>query len=147
MCASRSAAIEFVKMAKKHFELPTKDEQLQLRETRSLMSHGVLQLQMEEMLSETRVPAKLLSAQKNFVEKLTQRMREIDSSQHQIITPLWMKEHGIHSIPFRDPNTSINFREPGHIKTIGSFSLQVATNPFVNIDLAIQLPVEILDDR
>ena len=132
-------------MAKRHLELPTKDEQLQLRETRSLMSHGVLQLQMEEMLSETRVTEKL-SSLKNFVTKLTQRIKGIEPSQ-QLINALWMKEQGIHSISFRDPNTSINFRQPEDIKTIGSFSLQVATNPYVNIDLAIQLPREILDDR
>jgi hypothetical protein len=147
MCVSFLPAIEIRSgMANRHFELPTKDEQLQLRETRNLMSHGVLQLQMEEMLLETRIPEKPSSTLRNWVDKLTQTIKGIRPAQHPI-TPLWMKEQGINEIPFLDTNTSINFRKPDNIQTIGSFRLQVATNPFVNIDLAIELPSEILDDR
>jgi hypothetical protein len=130
------------------FDLPTKDEQLQLRETRNLMSSGVLQLQMDEMLSETRIElsGKQSSNLKSWMDKLIQRLKTTQPPGG-TITPLWLKEHGVNDISFRDPHTSVTFVQPTKIDLIGSFSLRVATNPFVNMDLVVQLPPQILDER
>jgi hypothetical protein len=135
-------------MATRSFDLPTKDEQLQLRETRNLMSSGVLQLQMDEMLAETRVELgrKHSSNLKSWIDKLIKRLKTIETPES-LVTPLWLRDHGMSDIFFRDLNTSVTFVKPSKIDQIGSFSSGVATNPFLNIDLAVQLPPDILDER
>lgn len=125
--------------------LPTKDEQLRLRETRNLMSTGILQLQMDEMLAETRKSGKKCSGLRSWLDHFTRTITHINPSSE--ITPLWLKNEGINQISFRDQNTSIPIIPPKAVSTIGSFPLQTTTNPFCNVDLVVSLPVEIFMDR
>lgn len=130
-------------------DLPTKDEQIRLRETRNLMSIGLLQLQMEEMLGEVNNKNSNKKHESN-IRKWSESLIEIINSisyDNITITPTWLNEQGITSLQFKDLQTSITFNKPTNITTIGSYSNHLSTNPFLNIDIAIELPTEILIER
>lgn len=127
-------------------DLPTKDEQLRLRETQNLMSVGILQLQMDEMLAETKMLRQKSSSLRGWLSKFANIFTEISFSS-EFITPLWLRNEGVAGITFRDQNTSISIMPPKEVRTIGSFPLQTGTHPFCNIDFVVSLPADYFTDR
>ena len=132
-------------------DLPTKDEQIRLRETRNLMSTGLLQLQIEEMLREVNdnhssSMRKHDSNMRKWLENFTDTMKSMTTNGI-MITPSWLIEQGITCLEFRDVQSSITFRKPTNITVVGSYSHHLSTHPFLNVDVVIELPHGTLSGR
>jgi hypothetical protein len=131
-----------------HLSLPSKDEQMQLRETKNLMSVGLLQLQVDEMLSEVHNEKYLVKQSptiRSWIDSLAQSLKI--STNLSSISPTWLQQQGITSLSFRDPEATISFTPPHEIRMIGSFPLNLITNPYLNVDIVVKLPQDILNQR
>lgn len=112
------------------------------------MSVGLLQLQVDEMLSEVHSDKYLTKHSpviKTWIDSLIQALK--CPSHLQLISPSWLQLQGITALSFRDPQATISFIKPHEIQMVGSFPLNLTTNPYLNIDIAVQLPQDILNQR
>jgi hypothetical protein len=133
------------------FALPTKTEQMQLRETQQLMRTNLLQLQVNEMLEEVRdEKAGLKNKVSDWLSTFRDALSTIGRGIKEPITPAWLERNGVRGIHLDGPdaaNTSITFAVPASVDIIGSYKLRSATKPFLNIDLSVSMPTSVFDSK
>lgn len=135
-----------VKRVKTSYSLPTKDEQLQLRETQNLMSSNMLQMQISEMIIGAKydsIPRKKTKAFEmwlsGFKVELENSLFELENS---TLTSTWVSKM---EIPlclenFGGVQTSIVLKKPEKILVFGSHVLKTSIQPHCCVDLAIVMP-------
>jgi hypothetical protein len=132
-------------------DLPTKDEQMQLRETQNLMSSGILHLQMEEMVSEVHYDVHkgrhLATWLLDFVEHLKSAKLE---KKKVIVTSSWLQKSGItclDTLNYAGNSASLTFCAPQEVEVVGSYPLKTSTKPFLNVDVLVTMPTTCFDER
>lgn len=135
------------------FDLPSKEEQMHLRETQNLMTSNLLHLQVDEMLGEVHAlrNAKLTSKRKTLLTWLNQFQSDLGRVKVKVaeVTECWMKKYDITNIHLENytAKTSLMFKQPAAVTVVGSFALETATKPYTNIDLAVTMPEECFSSR
>ena len=128
--------------------LPSKDEQLALRETENLMRTNLLKIQIDEMLSEVRVASKIKSFEKVYKDILQllpsiPSMEEVNESfLLQLNLSSFFSLAKKHSKPVK-----LSFLPPKNILKVGSYENDTLTAPYLNLDLAILMPSECFEDK
>ena len=132
------------------FRLPSKDEQLQLQNTDTLMKTNLLQLQSKELLSEVSTNGQLEKKKMSvWLESVMLQLRDGGGLAGTKITASWLRDnagitlggHGEASeCSGGNAESSLIFEPPAAVETVGSFVLKTSTTPFLNIDVAVEMP-------
>ena len=144
-----------VKRVKKNskFDLPTKEEQMHLRETQNLMTANLLHLQVSEMINEVHdhKDGKLTNKRRRilaWLDELKVNMKKISVKGGEVSNS-WLKKYNIPHIKLENytNETVLQFHPPSSVEVVGSFSLNTATKPYTNIDVVVTIPAECFDPR
>ncbi len=127
------------------FALPTKEEQLHLRETENLMRTNLLKLQVDEMLAEIRdVKAGMKSSVSIWLEEFQTQLQRIGQSLSGTqISLQWLHDrqvHGVNLDGFHVSDTVLTYLPPDSVTIIGSNAFETATKPYLSIDMALSIP-------
>ncbi|XP_043280434.1 nucleolar protein 6 [Venturia canescens] len=131
------------KRRKDLFKQPTTDELNQLRETETLFHSNLFRLQIEEVLSATRVKDKYRKLFDAWFLKFKKNIFSIKESEE---TPLTTAGKIIQevkvpeSITQSDQKGVFKFLKPLNIQVIGSYFLGCVTGPDIVIDVMIEMP-------
>ena len=137
--------------------LPTKDEQLQLNNTSTLLRANLLKLQVEEVLEEVSCEPLLNKKKiKNCIQECINTLESIEHSKlnGKEMSSSWLKKEGLEGfdVIYRDlkrvtsippGSDSIKFVPPSSVQIVGSSLLNTGTAPFVNIDISVGMPESI----
>jgi U3 small nucleolar RNA-associated protein 22 len=136
--------------------LPTKDEQLQLNNTDSLLRSNLLKLQIDEMLGEVSCEAVLNKKKvQNSIKECMSILQSIGDTKYngKEMTSSWLMKEGLEGFDVISSKSSapgsdsIQFTAPSSIDIIGSALLKTGTSPFVNVDLAVGMPETIFSQN
>jgi U3 small nucleolar RNA-associated protein 22 len=136
--------------------LPTKDEQLQLNNTDTLLRSNLLKLQVDEMLNEVSCEGVLKKKKlQNAVSACVDILKSMGGSKMEgkEITSSWLKKEGLEGFDSMQHTSkggdgsintlnsvSIAFAAPASVTIVGSSQLNTGTSPFVNVDIAVGMP-------
>ena len=152
------------------FALPTKEEQMHLRETENLMRSNLLKLQVDEMLTEVRDDKSgIRSRLSDWLILLIQELSgaNLPKSKPASVTGTagnksfgittivdvdesWLRLNQIGGIGldnYCDTNATLSFKPPVSVDIIGSYKTKTITKPFLNVDIAVTMPAECFDAR
>ena len=137
---------------KRKFDLPTKDEQLQLHNTEALMRTNLLKLQIDEMLNEVQCDKafekkKVQTWISNCIDTIKSESKSMEGKK---ITQSWIKAKKMKGFQLEghDAESSVlSFSASSSINVVGSSALNTATNPLLNVDITLSMPDKCFDSR
>ncbi|KAB1252201.1 Nucleolar protein 6 [Camelus dromedarius] len=109
------------------YKEPTNEELNRLRETESLFHSSLLRLQVEELLKEVKLSEKKKERIDAFLREVNQRIMRVPS------TP--------------ETEGCFRFLPPAQVTVVGSYLLGTCIRPDINVDVALTMPREILQDK
>jgi U3 small nucleolar RNA-associated protein 22 len=134
--------------------LPTKDEQLQLHNTETLMRTNLLRMQVDEMLGEVR--ADTLFEKRKLQDWVQRCISSIESGcaalekARTTLSQSWIASKKIHGFVFEgkdNEQATAQFVAPTSVSVVGSSALKTATAPFLNVDIAVAMPEQLFENR
>jgi hypothetical protein len=123
--------------------LPTKDEQLALRETENLMRTGLLRLQTDEMLGEVRSKQR----SKRLDQAFADLKRALSAADACSVNAAWLAASGLRAIQLHSSDSSLDFATPTDVFKVGSYDVDLVTSPYLNLDICVTMPDECFDKR
>lgn len=123
------------------FALPTKEEQMHLRETENLMRTNLLKLQVDEMMIE--IKEDVHGNKSSFIEwinNLRDAIPLFGDALSEAVTVDWLRRKGIKGISLdgaESANLSIRYHPPVSTTIVGSFLHKTSTKPFLCVDIAV----------
>lgn len=128
------------------FSLPSRDEQLMLQNTDTLLKTNLLRMQADELLAEVRTSSELEKKKLSiWLDEILVLLRECRGLNGVEVTPTWLSEKA--GVSFDDDSNnsssetvSLAFEPPSTVEIIGSFALKAFTAPILNIDIAVHMP-------
>ncbi|XP_022104719.1 nucleolar protein 6-like [Acanthaster planci] len=125
------------------YKPPTNEELNTLRETENLYRSNLFRMQMEELIGEVRVK----ETKKQLITKSLQELNDILTSLpsqevDEITDPSWLP-NDIKCPTSWDRSQvrgQMSFHKPASVKVVGSFLLDILTQPDLSIDLAVEMP-------
>lgn len=133
------------------FALPTKEEQMHLRETENLMRTNLLKLQVEEMLAE--VKDETYAYKTGFIDwinALRDSIPLLGSSVSEEINEAWLKKHDIKGLSLdghESSKLSMRYHPPVDTCFIGSYLHKTSTKPFLCVDIAVAMAAQCFEAR
>lgn len=133
------------------FALPTKEEQMHLRETENLMKTNLLKLQVDEMLEEVKDESYL--HKRGFVEWINTFRDAIPSLGTKLNDEInidWLHRHGVKGLnldSYENSKISMRYHPAVEANFIGSFVHKTATKPFLSVDIAVSMSPQCFDAR
>lgn len=131
------------------FALPTRDEQVQLRETENLFKSNLLKLQTAELLEEVhsssshRLPSKVDTWMQSIKELILSAKTDNNK-----VGSKFIKSKKFLNLDLVNPSTTISFVPPTEIVHIGSSSsLHAQTKPYMNVDLSVTMPESMFEEQ
>ncbi|XP_006863097.1 PREDICTED: nucleolar protein 6 isoform X2 [Chrysochloris asiatica] len=132
------------------YKEPTSEELNRLRETESLFHSSLLRLQVEELLKEVRLSEKKKERIDTFLQEVKQRILRVPSTpETELMDQAWLPAGvrvPIHQVPFTVKGC-FRFLPPVQVTIVGSYLLGTCIRPDINVDLALTMPREILQDK
>lgn len=132
------------------YKEPTNEELNHLRETENLFHSSLLRLQVEEVLKEVRLPEKKKARIDVFLQEIKQRIMKVPSTpETKLIDQDWLPEGvrvPLHQVPYTVKG-SFRFLPPAKVTVVGSYLLGTCIRPDINVDVALTMPREILQDK
>ncbi|XP_021078123.1 nucleolar protein 6 [Mus pahari] len=132
------------------YKEPTNEELNRLRETEILFHSTLLRLQVEELLKEVRLSEKKKDRIDTFLKEVTKRIQKVPPVPEAELTDQSWLPAGVrvplHQVPYAVKG-SFRFRPPSQITVVGSYLLDTCMRPDVNVDVAVTMPREILQDK
>lgn len=135
------------KQKTKPFDLPTKEEQLHLRETENLMKSNILTLQIAELIAEVDATShnKTVDA---WISLLLDALNSIKVKKVITLSKQWLeKEQSSLSLIEHCGPVSFNFQSPAAVQVIGSHAVSSGTAPYTNVDVLVTMPDTCFDKR
>uniref|UniRef100_G3SVB9 Nucleolar protein 6 n=1 Tax=Loxodonta africana TaxID=9785 RepID=G3SVB9_LOXAF len=130
------------------YKEPTNEELNRLRETESLFHSSLLRLQLEELLKEVRLSEKKKKRIDAFLREINQRILKVPSiPEIEVNKQTWLK---LGSSPLQQCFTvkgRFRFLPPVQVMVVGSYLLGTCIRPDINVDVALTMPREILQDK
>ncbi|XP_028916779.1 nucleolar protein 6 [Ornithorhynchus anatinus] len=132
------------------YKAPTSEELSRLKETENLFHSSLLRLQMEELLKEVRVKEKKKQKIDAFLREVNQRLSAVPATPEvQMVDQTWLPPEV--RVPFLQVPFPVKgrfrFLPPSRVTVVGSYLLGTCIRPEVNVDLALTMPQEILQDK
>uniref|UniRef100_A0A452SLY1 Nucleolar protein 6 n=1 Tax=Ursus americanus TaxID=9643 RepID=A0A452SLY1_URSAM len=130
------------------YKEPTSEELNRLRETESLFHSSLLRLQVEELLKEVRLPEKKKERIDAFLREVNQLI-PITVSVPQLTDQTWLPAGvrvPLHQVPYTVKGC-FRFLPPAQVTVVGSYLLGTCIRPDINVDMAVTMPREILQDK
>uniref|UniRef100_A0A7N5JW19 Nucleolar protein 6 n=1 Tax=Ailuropoda melanoleuca TaxID=9646 RepID=A0A7N5JW19_AILME len=132
------------------YKEPTSEELNRLRETESLFHSSLLRLQVEELLKEVRLPEKKKERIDAFLREVHQRVLKVPSTPKTELTDQTWLPAGVrvplHQVPYTVKGC-FRFLPPAQVTVVGSYLLGTCIRPDINVDMAVTMPREILQDK
>ncbi|XP_058157972.1 nucleolar protein 6 isoform X2 [Dasypus novemcinctus] len=132
------------------YKEPTNEELNRLRETEILFHSSLLRLQIEELLKEVRLSEKKKERIDAFLREVNQRILRVPSTpETELIDQVWLPADirvPLHQVPFTVKGC-FHFLPPANITIVGSYLLGTCIRPDINVDVALTIPKEILQDK
>uniref|UniRef100_A0A452SLX4 Nucleolar protein 6 n=1 Tax=Ursus americanus TaxID=9643 RepID=A0A452SLX4_URSAM len=132
------------------YKEPTSEELNRLRETESLFHSSLLRLQVEELLKEVRLPEKKKERIDAFLREVNQRVLKVPSTLKTELTDQTWLPAGVrvplHQVPYTVKGC-FRFLPPAQVTVVGSYLLGTCIRPDINVDMAVTMPREILQDK
>ncbi|XP_053304284.1 nucleolar protein 6 [Spea bombifrons] len=140
-----------VKLSKAElYKPPTNEELNRLKETEHLFHSNILRMQIEELLQEVKLKEKRRKNIDNFLHRINSLLGEIPETQERdLADQSWLPKSvkvPVLQIPYRVKGR-FRFQRPSSIKVVGSYLLGTCIKPEINVDLALTLPREILQEK
>lgn len=139
------------KQSREKYALPTKQEQMHLRETENLMRTNLLKLQVDEMLVEIKDSTYCIkNSLTTWLGELQSMLLSIGESISENVDLQWLQARdvlGIELDGYDASKLSIRFRPPTRVSVVGSFDHKTTMKPFLCIDLAVCMPSQCFDER
>ncbi|XP_006098834.1 nucleolar protein 6 isoform X1 [Myotis lucifugus] len=132
------------------YKEPTSEELNRLRETESLFHSSLLRLQVEELLKEVRLSEKKKERIDAFLRDVNQRIMRVPSTPETELTDQAWLPAGVrvplHQVPYTVKGC-FRFLPPAQVTVVGSYLLGTCIRPDINVDVALTMPREILQDK
>ncbi|XP_042769278.1 nucleolar protein 6 isoform X3 [Panthera leo] len=132
------------------YKEPTNEELNRLRETESLFHSSLLRLQVEELLKEVRLSEKKKERIDAFLREVNQRVLKVPSTpKTQLTDQTWLPAGvrvPLHQVPYTVKG-SFCFLPPAQVTVVGSYLLGTCVRPDINVDMAVTMPKELLQDK
>ncbi|XP_004372388.1 nucleolar protein 6 isoform X1 [Trichechus manatus latirostris] len=132
------------------YKEPTSEELNRLRETESLFHSSLLRLQVEELLKEVRLSEKKKERIDAFLREVNQRILRVPSiPETELMDQTWLPAGvrvPLHQVPFTVKGC-FRFLPPVQVTVVGSYLLGTCIRPDINVDVALTMPREILQDK
>ncbi|KFO35328.1 nucleolar protein 6 isoform X1 [Fukomys damarensis] len=132
------------------YKEPTNEELNRLRETEILFHSSLLRLQVEELLKEIRLSEKKKCRIDVFLREVNQRIKKVPLiPETELIDQSWLPAGvrvPLHQVPYAVKG-SFCFLPPAQVTVVGSYLLGTCTRPNINVDMALTMPREILQDK
>nr|XP_019589872.1 PREDICTED: nucleolar protein 6 isoform X1 [Rhinolophus sinicus] len=129
---------------------PTSEELNHLRETESLFHSSLLRLQVEELLKEVKLSEKKKERIDAFLREINQRIMRVPSTpETELIDQAWLPDGvqvPLHQVPYTVKGC-FRFLPPAQVTVVGSYLLGTCIRPDINVDVALTMPREILQDK
>ncbi|XP_021562923.1 nucleolar protein 6 isoform X2 [Carlito syrichta] len=132
------------------YKEPTNEELNRLRETEILFHSSLLRLQVEELLKEVKLSEKKKDRIDAFLREVNQRVMRVPSiSERELTDQAWLPAGvrvPLHQVPYTVKGCFC-FMPPAQVTVVGSYLLGTCIRPDINVDLALTMPREILQDK
>ncbi|EHH57312.1 Nucleolar RNA-associated protein [Macaca fascicularis] len=132
------------------YKEPTNEELNHLRETEILFHSSLLRLQVEELLKEVRLSEKKKDRIDAFLREVNQRVVRVPSVPETELTDQAWLPAGVrvplHQVPYAVKGC-FRFLPPAQVTVVGSYLLGTCIRPDINVDVALTMPREILQDK
>lgn len=132
------------------YKEPTSEELNHLRETESLFHSSLLRLQVEELLKEVRLSEKKKERIDAFLREIKQRIMRVPSTPETELTDQAWLPTGV-QVPLNQVPYTVKgcfrFLPPAQVTIVGSYLLGTCVRPDINVDVALTMPREILQDK
>ncbi|XP_075416145.1 nucleolar protein 6 [Tenrec ecaudatus] len=132
------------------YKEPTSEELTRLRETESLFHSSLLRLQVEELLKEVSLSEKKKERIDAFLREVNQRILRVPStSETELTDQAWLPAGvrvPLHQVPYTVKGC-FRFLPPAQVTVVGSYLLGTCIRPDINVDVALTMPREILQDK
>lgn len=132
------------------YKEPTSEELNRLRETESLFHSSLLRLQVEELLKEVKLSEKKKDRIDAFLRGVNQSIMRVPSGPEAELTDQTWLPAGVrvplHQVPYTVKGC-FRFLPPAQITVVGSYLLGTCIRPDINVDVALTMPREILQDK
>ncbi|XP_072815347.1 nucleolar protein 6 isoform X2 [Vicugna pacos] len=132
------------------YKEPTNEELNRLRETESLFHSSLLRLQVEELLKEVQLSEKKKERIDAFLREVNQRIMRVPSTpETELSNQAWLPvgvRVPLHQVPYTVKGC-FRFLPPAQVTVVGSYLLGTCIRPDINVDVALTMPREILQDK
>ncbi|XP_027625610.1 nucleolar protein 6 isoform X2 [Tupaia chinensis] len=132
------------------YKEPTNEELNRLRETEILFHSSLLRLQVEELLKEVKLSEKKKDRIDTFLREVNQRIMKVPSVPETELTDQAWLPAGVrvplHQVPYTVKGR-FRFLPPTQVTVVGSYLLGTCIRPDINVDVALTMPREILQDK
>ncbi|XP_048219541.1 nucleolar protein 6 [Perognathus longimembris pacificus] len=132
------------------YKEPTNEELNRLRETEILFHSSLLRLQVEELLKEVRLSEKKKDRIDAFLKEVNQRIKKVPRTpEAELMDQSWLPAEvrvPLHQVPYHVKG-SFCFLPPTQVSVVGSYLLGTCIRPNINVDMALTMPREILQDK
>ncbi|XP_072269627.1 nucleolar protein 6 [Pyxicephalus adspersus] len=139
------------KVKKSDFTKPmTTEELIKLKEAEQEYHTSLLQMQIEELLQEVKLKEKRRKQIDDFLKKISSLIEKIPKSpERDLVDQTWLPKSV--KVPFLQVPSQVkgkfHFGPPASIKVVGSYLLGTCIKPEINVDLAVTMPQEILQEK
>lgn len=145
-----------MKKSRKHDEnmLPSSDEQRQLQQLEILMRNNLINLQTKELLQQVDPSYKYSSKKlQEWLATLLIDLKDVSAKtcHGRVISANWLKKQNYNGFELvnatGNEDFSIDYTSPQVVEVLGSYNYGTGVAPFYNIDIAVQIPVDIIQPR
>ncbi|XP_068121202.1 nucleolar protein 6 [Hyperolius riggenbachi] len=139
------------KMKKSNLGKPmTTEELIRMKEAEQLYHTSLLRMQIEELLQEVKLKEKRRKNIDDFLKKISDIIEKIpESSEADLVDQTWLPKTV--KVPFLQTPYQVKgkfrYRPPASIKVVGSYLLGTCIKPEINVDLAVTMPQEVLQEK
>ncbi|OXB79791.1 UNVERIFIED_CONTAM: hypothetical protein H355_012851 [Colinus virginianus] len=149
--AAPAPALQPVKLSKAElYKPPTSEELNQLKETEDLFHSSLLRMQIEELLKEVTLKETKKKKIDAFLHEINNLLSSIPETPETDITDQTWLPKGV-KVPFLQVPFSVKgkfrFMPPAELSVVGSYLLGTCIKPEINVDVAVTMPREILQDK
>ncbi|XP_063309894.1 nucleolar protein 6 [Pelobates fuscus] len=140
-----------VKLSKSElYKPPTNEELNRLKETEYLFHSNLLRMQIEELLQEVKLKEKRRKKIDTFLHEINSLLGEIpETKERDLVDQSWLRKSvkvPFLQVPFKVKG-KFHFLPPTSIKVVGSYLLGTCIKPEINVDVALTMPREILQEK
>ncbi|CAK9819413.1 Nucleolar protein 6 [Anthophora plagiata] len=139
------------KLSKDLYKPPTAEELNQLRETENLFHSNLFRLQIEEMLNEVKIKDKYKHLFDTWFKSFEKAIKSIEETKQYPLSNVKLRENLTVNIPApkvpEEAKGTFKFLKPSDVAVIGSYVFDAAISPNITVDIMIEMPAKMFQNR